>query len=498
MSRIEVEKSAEPGLDYGEGALSSPGKAKDIDWDQVREWDERYVFHVLATADEYQSSPVESADGCYVTLADGRRIFDFANQLVCVNMGHRHPKITEAIREATEHFGYVWEGMTTEYRSRAAKLIMEDIGVGDWAGRIRFLSTGTEAVENMVLFAKLYSGRRNIVTRTYDYHGWTNTLSGANGVRGYRASLASGEGEPRIRDVPDAPAPNYHYAPAPHCYRCPIGHKYPTCKDKNGTLACVNATEHIIKSLGPETVAGFLTEPAQGAGMIHPPPEYFPQIREMTKRLDVLWLDDEVMTGFGRLGEWFGYKVYDVTPDIMAVAKGLSSSALPAAGVVLSKEVSAFFDQWRFSTMSTFGSHPLGMAAVCGNLEAMLEENILERVRDLGAYLGEGLADLQERHPCLGLASGRGLMWALELVRNKETREPFVSVDRYSIYAKTEEDVPASYIVGRICMEEGVAIGAFLPNSIRLATAFVATKADLDLGLAALDKGLTELDRYCD
>jgi taurine--2-oxoglutarate transaminase len=165
--------------------------------------------------------------------------------------------------------------------------------------------------------------------------------------------------------------------------------------------------------------------------------------------------------------------------------------------VVLSKEVTAFFDQWRFSTMSTFGSHPLAMAAVCANLEAMLDENILERVRELGSYLGDGLFALQERHPSLGLVSGRGLMWALELVRNRETREPFVSVDRYSIYAKTDE-TPASQVVGQVCMEEGVAIGAFLPNSIRLATAFVATKADIDLGLRALDKGLAALDAHCD
>ena len=468
-----------------------------VNWDQIREWDEKYVFHVLATRDEYHSMPVESAEGCYVTLAGGRRIFDFANQLVCVNMGHRHPRIQRAIREALDKFGYVWEGMTTEYRSRAAKLIMEDMGVGDWAARIRFLATGTEAVETMVLMAKLFTGRRNIVTRSYDYHGWTNALSGANGVRGYRSSLASGAGRPSIRDVPDAPSPNYHYAPAPQCYRCPIGHTYPNCKDRNGTLACVKATEHLIQVIGTETVAGFLTEPAQGAGMIHPPKEYFPQIREMTRRLGILWLDDEVMTGFGRLGEWFGYKVYGVTPDIMSVAKGLVSSALPAAGVVLSKEVAAFFDDWRFSTMSTFGSHPLAMAAVAANLEAMLEEKILDRVRELGEHLGTRLQELEARHPSVGLVSGRGLMWAVELVKNKATREPFVTVDRYSIYAKTEE-VPASQVVGKVAFEEGVSIGAFLPNSIRLATAFIATKADIDLGIRALDKGLVELDKHCD
>lgn len=468
-----------------------------IDWKQVTEWDEKYVFHVLYTKEEYHSTPVASAEGCYVTLANGQRIFDFANQLVCVNMGHRHPRIQQAIRDATEKFGYVWEGMTTEYRSRAAKIIMEDMGVGRWAGRIRFLATGTESVENMVLFAKLYTGRRNIVTRSYDYHGWTNAMSGGNGVRGYRSSLASGGGDPVIRDVPDSPSSNYHFAPAPQCYRCPIGHTYPNCKDSKGTLACVNATEHLMRTLGPETVAGFLTEPAQGAGMIHPPKEYFPQIRAMTERLGVLWLDDEVMTGFGRLGEWFGYDVYGVTPDIMSVAKGIVSSALPAGGVVLSKKLCEFFDNWRFSTMSTFGSHPLAMAAVAANLEVMVEENILENVRTLGTHLGAGLEALQQKHPSLGLVSGRGLMWAMELVRNKETREPFVSDDRYSIYAKTPE-MPASAVVGKVCMEEGVAVGAFLPNSIRLATAFIATKADIDLGLRALDKGLTELDKYCD
>jgi taurine--2-oxoglutarate transaminase len=182
---------------------------------------------------------------------------------------------------------------------------------------------------------------------------------------------------------------------------------------------------------------------------------------------------------------------------MMSVAKGISSSALPASGVVISKPIAEFFDQWRFSTMSTFGSHPLAMAAVAANIEAMLEENILDRVRDLGSYLGAGLMALQEKHPCLGLVSGRGLMWALELVRNKETREPFVSVDRFSVYAKTPQ-TPASAIVAGVCVEENVAIGAFLPNSVRLATAFVATQADIDIGLRALDKGLSELDKYCD
>ncbi|MFT4025648.1 MAG: aspartate aminotransferase family protein [Novosphingobium sp.] len=474
------------------------GSNETIDWNLIRELDEKYVVHVLATAEEYKSTPVESAEGCYVTFADGRTMLDMANQLICVNMGHRHPKIQQAIREATEKFSFIWEALATEKRSIAAKLIMEDLGVGRWAGRIRFLTTGTEAVDSMITMAKVYTGRRSIVTRSFDYHGWSSGTLQANGVRGYRGSFVTGKGSPKIKDVPDGTSGSVHFAPAPYCYRCPIGHTYPTCKDKDGTLACVKTTEHVIRMLGEENVAGFLTECVQGAGMIYPPAEYIPQIREMTKRLGVLWLDDEVMTGFGRLGEWFGYDCYeDVTPDMMAVAKGIVSSALPAAALIFSKEISEELDNWRIATISTFASHPIAMAAVVANIQAMLDENILDRVREMGAYLEQGLRELQDRHPCLGLISGRGLMWSLELVRNRETREPFMIDDRYSKFAGGGE-VPPSAVVGRVCFDEGVMIGAFLPNTIRLATAFVVTREDIDLGLAALDKGLAELDKWCD
>ena len=180
-----------------------------------------------------------------------------------------------------------------------------------------------------MLFAKLYTGRRNIVTRGYDYHGWTNGLSGANGVRGYRSSLASGSGAPDGSRCSRCSIAQLSLCACAAVLPLPDRSHLSELQGKSGTLACVRATEQLIRTIGTETVAGFLTEPAQGAGMIHPPKEYFPQIREMTKRLGVLWLDDEVMTGFGRLGEWFGYKVYGVTPDIMSVAKGISSSALP-------------------------------------------------------------------------------------------------------------------------------------------------------------------------
>lgn len=474
------------------------GHNQPVDWDKVREWDEKYVMHVLYSKDEYTSNPVESAEGCYLYMADGRKMFDMTNQLICVNMGHRHPKIQQAIVEATEKFGYIWEALPTEKRSLAAKLIMEDFGVGRWAGRIRFLTTGSEAVDAMITLAKTYTGRRSIVTRSFDYHGWTQGTLTANGVRGYRGSLGSGKGEPRIKDVPDGTSGSVHFAPAPFCYRCPIGHSYPNCKDNDGTLACVKATEHTIKVLGSENVAGFLTECVQGAGMIYPPEEYIPQIREMTKRLGVLWLDDEVMTGFGRLGEWFGYDCYEgVFPDMMAVAKGIVSSALPAAGLIISKEICEELDDWRLSTISTFASHPLAMAAVVANLQAMLDENILERVREMGEYMGERLNWLYENHPSVGLVSGRGLMWSLELVRNREAREPFVGIDRYSIFA-ADGVMPASAVVGKICADEGVFVGAFLPNTIRLATAFIVTKEDIDVGIAALHKGLTELDKHCE
>lgn len=470
-----------------------------MDWEKVKEWDMKYYLPVGKSMEEYVHIPVARAEGCYIYRPDGTKILDFLSEAISVNIGHCHPKVQEAIREATERYSYVRSGFCTDYRAKASKLIIEDLlGPDEWAGRLRFCSTGSEAVETALIIARLYTNRPNTITRDSAYHGWTQGAAGCTRVRTYRNTITSAK-EVEIRDDPlMASMPGFYVAPAPFCYRCPIGHEYPGCKMADGKLACVYATENLINTLGPETVAAIITEPIFGAGTIQPPPEYNPQIRRMTKELGILWIDDEIICGFGRLGKWFGYQWYeDVKPDIMTMAKGISSSAIPAAGVVVSKEVAKFFEEHRWWTLSTFASHPIAMAAAVANIEAMMEMNIPELALKAGKYLESTLDELANKHICVGLVSGQGLLWGIEIVRNRQTREPFVKRDRQDLYSGYLKKNP-NEIVGEKCFEKGVFLGGFSPNTVRIGPPLTISEDEMNQAVDALDYALTEIDKLCD
>ena len=255
----------------------------------------KYYIHPFRAGNEYTHLPVEHADGSYLYLADGRKILDFMSQYICVNIGKSHPRIREAIAQAADRFSHITEPWETDYRSKAAKLIIDDLlGHEDWAGRIRFASSGSEAVEMALIMVKLFTSRPNIVTQEYSYHGWTQGAAGTTGFRGESGHVSTENGE--VREVPGFPPPEYHLVPAPTHYPSEV------TESENGRLDCVEETERIIRAIGPETVAAFLCDVSQGPG-IHPPPEYIPQIREMTQRLGILRIDDEVLCGFRPHGE---------------------------------------------------------------------------------------------------------------------------------------------------------------------------------------------------
>jgi len=468
-----------------------------IDWNKVKEWDEKYYIHLDLTKDEYQCVPVASVEGDYVILADGTKLLDFFNQLYCVNAGQCNPRIQQAIREATERYGHLWEAYTTDYRSKAAKLIIEDIlGPDDWAGKVSFVSTGSEAIEKALILAKLYKNRPNIITREYAYHGWTMGAAGCTRLRGIRSGLAGSDDPINARVVPNHPAGGYHLAPAPNCFRCSLGHTYPACKMSDGKLPCVLATEYLIKSIGPDTVAAMITEISFGAATIHPPQEYIPQIRQMTKDLDIVWICDEVLTGFGRLGTWFAYQQYNVTPDIMTMAKGIVSSALPAGGVVVSKEIAEFLDQWRWWHVGTFSAHPVSMAAVVANLEYMIEVNLPKLSAEAGEYFGPKLKALQDKHECVGYVAGKGMLWQVEIVKNRRTGELFAPEDRHTTYAGDLSMYPSVFVRNK-CVEKGVLLGGFTPNTLRIGASCNVTREAMDQAINALDYAFNELDKYC-
>lgn len=464
------------------------------DWDAIRRWDEDYYAHVFVSADEYRHVAVARTDGDHLELADGTRLLDFTSGLLCVNAGQRNERVRSAIVEALDRYGYVWEGFATDYRARAAKLIMEDIlGPEEWAGRIRFTSSGSEAVELALLVAKLVTGRPNVISRDFAYHGWTHGALSLMGLPGSRGILASPDSDEVVRP-PGIPIPGVHFAPSPYCTECPPTRDLRDCPHGRSTDACIAATERLIRTLGADSVAAVVAETIFGVGMIHPPPDYVPKLRRLTRDYGILWIDDEVMTGFGRTGRWFAYQHHpEVTPDILVIGKGMVSAALPAGGVVFSKEVAAVMDRYRWETVATFAGHPLVMAAVTANLEWMLEEDVPERARELGDHLGRRLGELVDRHPSVAHVDGCGMLWAVELVRPDGSGERFLKDDRYALPTGQDTFWPSLFVAGE-CAKRGVALATAPPNTLRLGPSLAVTPDLIDEGVGTLSEALAELD----
>jgi taurine--2-oxoglutarate transaminase len=458
-------------------------------WHEIRDWDERYYLHPFRALDEYHHVAVDRGEGPYLYLADGRRILDFLSGYACVNMGQSRPRIHAAIAEAASRISYLSEPWTSEYRSKAAKLIVEDLlGADGWAGAVRFVATGSEAIELAIMVARLFTGREIVITQEFSFHGWTTAAALATDLRGMRGNLSTAGGE--VREVPGfGSQAGFMVAPAPS--------HWPSWRGRaDGVLPCVAETERLIREIGLERVAAFVCEVSLAGAGIHPPPEYIPQIRDMTRRLGILLIDDEVICGFGRMGRWFGYQAFPgVTPDLMAMGKGMTGAAMPAAGMVVSREIADFLKARRWWLPITMAGHPVAMAALVANIEAMIAENAVANAARVGEYLGSRLREL-EHHSCVGHVAGDGLFWLVELVKDKRTTERFIPDDRRSMGTGDLAAWPVNRVT-ESCLERGVFIGGFVPNTLRIAPPLTISEAECDEAIAALDEALAELDRDC-
>jgi len=471
-------------------------KKEEIDWDRLTELDRKYITHTYSSEPEWMPLPVSEAKGVYFRTPWGE-VIDATSQVYCVNMGHNHPKIVKAIREQAKKLCYVCTGFISEHRPMVAKLIIEDCIKDEWAGRVSFDSSGSEAVERAVVQAKLYTNRPYIITRDNAFHGRTGQAAACTRILHMKGILSSPTDKKDVRQVPYFPSEGFFLAPSPFCYRCTIGHTYPDCKGK-GKLPCVKRTEDIILSLGPDRVAGIITEIILGTGgNIPPPPEYIPQLRELTKEMGLLWVDDEVICGFGRTGKWFAYQHWDVEPDIMVFAKGVTSAHLPVAGTVVSKDIAKMMGNKRFFIGGTYDAHPICMAAARANIEAMIEENVVENSAKMGKYMGDKLKKLEDNHKCVGIVQGMGLLWGIELVKNKETREPFIKEDRQFNFAGDLSKVPVSILLQR-CIVRGLFFVPFLPNTVTVAPPLIIKEEEIDKIVDILDDELKEIDKMCE
>jgi taurine--2-oxoglutarate transaminase len=453
-----------------------------IDWEQMEAWDRAYYLHNVQGAEEHQWNGVAYQDGNYLYMLDGTRLLDCQSQLISDNMGHRHPHVVAGLREALERYGHVYFGMATDYRARAAKLIVDDLlAADDWAGRVRILPSGSDAVDVALTMARVYTGRPVVLTQRHSFHGLT--AGAGTRVRGYDNQISSAAVAGMVRDVPGGESPAFRTVPAPE----------PEDFDASAGLPSIRSLEQAIAEVGTENVAAVITETMLGVGGIMGHDDYIPAVRELTRRHGILWVDDEVICGFGRLGRWFSYQLYDgVVPDLMAIGKGMNGCILPVGGVVASREIAEVFERDRWYSGSTWDGHPLVCATIVANIEAMIEEGAVEHGAEMGGRLRRGLDELRARHPSIGRVGGRGVYHAVDLVRSDGT--PIVPEDRTFDFTGDLTQIPTR-IVAREAAKHGVFLTGFVPNTIKVAPPLTVTADEIDLTLEAFDAGLDEVER---
>src|ERR687886_389727 len=373
---------------------------------QIVEDAKRYVLHSWSVQDAVQPIPVAGGEGCWFWDYEGKRYLDFASQLVNVSIGHQHPKVIAAIREQADELCTIGPPMATESRSRLGRLLAE-VTPGDLTMSF-FTNGGAEANENAIKLARWYTGRHKIVARYRSYHGAT-------------AGSITLTGDPR-RWYAEPGIPGVVRMLDPYTYRCPAGHPDP-CP------VCTGAPhlEELLMYEGPQTVAAVILETVTGTnGNIPPADGYLQAIREVCDRHGVLLITDEVMAGFGRTGKWFAVDNWNVVPDIMTVAKGINSGYVPLGAMIVREPIAEWIRSRYFAGGLTYSGHPLACASAVASIEAFQEEGIVENAAAMGEVFRTELAGLAEKHPSIGDVRGLGCFWGLELVKNRETREPLV------------------------------------------------------------------------
>src|SRR5207245_2666386 len=366
----------------------------------------QYVLHSWSVQDALDPIPVAGGEGRYFWDYDGKRYLDFASQLVNVSIGHQHPRVVAAIKEQAEKLCTIGPPMATEPRSTLARLLAE-LTPGDLQMSF-FTNGGAEANENAIKLARWYTGRRKIVARYRSYHGAT---AGAITLTGDPRRWPTEPGIPGVVRMLD-----------PYTYRCPAGHPDP-CPVCSGAPHF----EEILQYEGPETVAAVIMETIVGTnGIIVPPDGYLASIREVCDRHGILLILDEVMAGFGRSGKWFACEHWNVVPDILTVAKGINSGYVPLGAMVIGETIADWMRDKYFAGGLTYSGHVLACASAIASIEAFQEEGIVENSAAMGEVLAEELPRLQDRHATIGEVRGKGLFWGIELVRDRETREPLV------------------------------------------------------------------------
>ncbi|MCZ7551325.1 MAG: aspartate aminotransferase family protein [Anaerolineae bacterium UTCFX2] len=415
--------------------------------------------------------PVGRAKGVYFWDVDGKRYLDFNSMVMCVNIGHGDERVIEAIVAQARELPFAGPPMATRPRAQLGKLLAE-ITPGD-LNRFLFTLGGADANENAIKLARAYTSKHKILARYRSYHGAT-------------AGAMAATGDPRrVAWEPNLMPGVVHFLD-PYRYRSTFHRANPGISDADFCQDYLNHLEEIILYEGPETIAAVLLESVTGTnGVIIPPDGYLPGVRQLCDRYGILMISDEVMSGFGRTGKWFAVEHWGVVPDLMTMAKGLTSAYAPLGAVAIKPEIAEFFNQRVFQGGLTYNAHPISLAAAAANIQVMQQDRLVERAAEMGAVLHRLLTDLGENHPSVGEVRSIGLFGIIELVRDRRTREPLAPFNGTS---------EAMVAFRKFMLDHGVYLYTHW-HTVLIIPPLIIDKDQLAEGFAVLDEALEITDK---
>ena len=415
--------------------------------------------------------PIKRAQGVYFWDVNDKRYLDLNSMVMCVNIGHGNERVTNAMIDQVRELPFAGPGMATKPKALLGKLLTEVVP----PGLTKFLYTlgGADANENAIKFARAYTGKFKILTRYRSYHGAS-----------YGAIAATGDPR-RVAWEPTVMPGVVHFLD-PYRYRSTFHRLNHNISDEEFGRDYLNHLEEIIQYEGPDTIAAVMMESVTGTnGIFIPPAGYMEGVRRLCDRYNILMIADEVMSGFGRTGEWFAVDHWKVVPDIMTMAKGLTSGYAPLGCVAMKPEIAATFNTRVFQGGLTYNSHPVSLAAAIANIQVMQQDSLVEKAKKTGMVMADMLAELVERHPSVGEVRSIGLFGAIELVKNKKTREPMAPFGASSAEMNT---------LKQYLDEHGVYLYTHW-NIILLIPPLIISEAQLAEGFGIIEKAIEITDK---
>jgi len=445
------------------------------------ELDKAHLIHPLTHPSHFDHQPpriIVEGNGVMIRDAEGKEYIDGFSGLWCVAVGHNHPRIVEAVHDQMKKLSYFtsFHGVSTPPPIELAAKVTSLFDPAYGLSRVWFTCGGTEANETNIKMARLYwalvgkAEKRKILSRRFSYHGMGLATTAATGIFPFHFNL-----EP----LPDG----FCKTAAPYCYQCEFDKTYPGC-----SFECIQDIEETIEQEGPDTIAAFLAEPVIGSGgVVPPPPEYFPRVREICDRHDILLVLDEVITGFGRTGSMFAHEHWGgIRPDMLSLAKGISSGHIPLGAAVMRGELYEAIGKHQDERLPlmhgfTYMNHPVACAAGLANIQVIEEEGLVQRAAKNGRYLLERLRTLT-KYDSVGDVRGMGMLAAIELVADKETKTPI------------QPENTAPELLAELCWEKGLYVRSSTMETVCVAPALIMEKPVIDRIVEILDQAIREME----